>query len=260
MSFLRLGTSCVVVDDEGRVLLSQRGDLGTWVLPGGRLDRGERLADAALREVREETGIVAELIRLAGLVYVTRWRRMNVLFLARATGGTLSGRTRETRDNRFFPVDSFPSRAQHEDRARAVLNGDILLETVETPIHDYRRLRRRFAVRWVENLLRGRPEPRYPRFIVRATCVTGNNQLLSVRCDGSQAPWQALAARLGITAPLRWIGVGEAVDAGAIDFVFATNATAHQMSGSLSADHHEYIKRAREDGPVWSIPLRQSGG
>lgn len=244
-----------MLDDAGRVLLSQRGDLGTWGLPGGRLDRGERLADAALREVREETGITAELIRPAGLVYVTRWQRMNVLFLARATGGMLFGRTHETRDNRFFPLDAFPSGAQHEDWARAVLKGDILLKVVETPIHDYRRLRRRFAVRWVQNLLRGHPEPRYPRFTVRATCVIEDNQLLSARCDGSQAPWQALTAHYGITAPLRWIGIGEAIDTGLVDFVFAADAAARQGSDSLSADHHEYAERAREGGPVWSIPL-----
>lgn len=255
MSFLRLGTSCVVLDDAGQVLLSQRGDLGTWGLPGGRLDRGERLADAALREVREETGITAELIRPAGLIYVTRWQRLNVLFLARATGGMLFGRTHETRDNRFFPLDAFPSGAQHEDRARAVLKGDILLKIDETPNHDYRRLRRRFAVRWVQNLLRGRLEPRYPRFKIQAICIMNDDRLVSIPCDGTHAPWQALAAHYGITAPLRWIGVGEAVDTGLVDFVFAADAAARLASDNLSAYHHEYIKRARDDGPVWSITL-----
>ena len=58
MSFLRLGVQCVVIDDEERVLLSQRGDLNVWNLPGGRVDWRESLEAAAAREVREETGIV----------------------------------------------------------------------------------------------------------------------------------------------------------------------------------------------------------
>ena len=52
------------------VLLIRRGKpprLGEWSLPGGRIEWGERAADAALRELREETGVEAEL---AGLVDV----------------------------------------------------------------------------------------------------------------------------------------------------------------------------------------------
>jgi ADP-ribose pyrophosphatase YjhB (NUDIX family) len=56
-----LGVSVLMVDD-GRVLLVKRGNAplkGYWSLPGGHVEAGEALADAAAREVREETGIVA---------------------------------------------------------------------------------------------------------------------------------------------------------------------------------------------------------
>jgi 8-oxo-dGTP pyrophosphatase MutT (NUDIX family) len=48
-----------VFDDRGRVLLGKRADVGVWTLPGGIIDPAEQPADAAVREVYEETGIVA---------------------------------------------------------------------------------------------------------------------------------------------------------------------------------------------------------
>ena len=55
-----VGVAAAVFDAAGRVLLVQRGrppGAGTWGLPGGLLDLGEKLADGAAREVREECGI-----------------------------------------------------------------------------------------------------------------------------------------------------------------------------------------------------------
>jgi ADP-ribose pyrophosphatase YjhB (NUDIX family) len=53
----------------GRVLVAKRGrgaGKGLWSLPGGAVEPGERLAEAAAREVREETGVEAEIVGLAG--------------------------------------------------------------------------------------------------------------------------------------------------------------------------------------------------
>ncbi len=49
----------VVVDEKRRVLLGRRNDTGNWTLPGGIIDPGEQPADAACREIYEETGVVA---------------------------------------------------------------------------------------------------------------------------------------------------------------------------------------------------------
>lgn len=54
----------VVVIDEGRMLLVQRGRgilVGSWAIPGGKVRYGERLTDAAVREVWEETGLEVAL-------------------------------------------------------------------------------------------------------------------------------------------------------------------------------------------------------
>jgi 8-oxo-dGTP pyrophosphatase MutT (NUDIX family) len=48
-----------VFDGSGRVLLGRRADIGVWTLPGGIIDPAEQPADAAVREVFEETGVVA---------------------------------------------------------------------------------------------------------------------------------------------------------------------------------------------------------
>ena len=60
-------TVAFVTDDEGRVLLIQRSDNGDWALPGGGHDLGERIADTAIRETKEETGLDVEITGIIGL-------------------------------------------------------------------------------------------------------------------------------------------------------------------------------------------------
>ena len=67
-----VGVSTAVFRD-GRVLLAQRavGALaGLWSLPGGRVEFGERLEEAALRELQEEVAVEAEIVDFAGIVEV----------------------------------------------------------------------------------------------------------------------------------------------------------------------------------------------
>lgn len=62
------GVVCLRGDE---VLLIRRGRaprLGEWSLPGGRIEPGERAVDAALRELREETGVEAGIIGLVDVV------------------------------------------------------------------------------------------------------------------------------------------------------------------------------------------------
>jgi len=66
---VRLSVSAVVRSAPGgrEILLMQRSDNGHWGLPGGYLEAGESVQQAALREVREETGWTVDLGRLVGV-------------------------------------------------------------------------------------------------------------------------------------------------------------------------------------------------
>lgn len=89
----KLMVDIVIPDREGRVLLIRRASdpyQGSWALPGGFVDVGETVEQAAVREAKEETGLDVELSRLVG-VYSDpgrdpRSHNVSVAFLARAEG------------------------------------------------------------------------------------------------------------------------------------------------------------------------------
>ncbi|HET6187110.1 MAG TPA: NUDIX domain-containing protein [Trebonia sp.] len=57
----------IVVNDAGEILLIRRTDNGNWALPGGAIEMTESVADAAVRETLEETGIQVEVTGLFGV-------------------------------------------------------------------------------------------------------------------------------------------------------------------------------------------------
>ena len=95
---------------EGRVLLTKREDLPVWCLPGGGIEAGESLAQTAVREVREETGLVVEPLHLVGVYSRPRWRGggHEILFAARPVGGELLSTTPETVAGEYFDPDGLP--------------------------------------------------------------------------------------------------------------------------------------------------------
>lgn len=100
---LRVAAYAVITDDEGRVLLAlwHEGRPPAWTMPGGGLEPGEDPADAAVREVREETGFDVVLEELLGIhsYVIPAERRMatpkrplqalRIVYRARIVGGEL---------------------------------------------------------------------------------------------------------------------------------------------------------------------------
>ena len=79
------------------------------------MDDGESIAQAAVREAREETGLEVALTRLVGTYSLPRWLdggAHEVLFAARPAGGRLQKETRETLDARLFGLEELPEPLQ----------------------------------------------------------------------------------------------------------------------------------------------------
>lgn len=88
-----------VQDEDGRILMIHRTDNDKWALPGGAQDVGETIAQTAVRETREETGIAIEITGLVGIysdpAHVIAYddgevrQEFSVCFRATPSGGAL---------------------------------------------------------------------------------------------------------------------------------------------------------------------------
>ncbi|MFE3071992.1 NUDIX hydrolase [Streptomyces sp. NPDC059247] len=117
-----VAASAVVTDARGRILLQHRRDNGLWALPGGGMDMGESLPGAAVREVREETGLEVEITGLVGTYTDPRHiiaysdgevrRQFNVCFRARVVGGSPAV-SDESTEVRFVDPDDLADLPMH---------------------------------------------------------------------------------------------------------------------------------------------------
>jgi ADP-ribose pyrophosphatase YjhB (NUDIX family) len=106
----------VVTNTAGDILLIRRSDNQNWAVPGGAIELGESMVQAAVRETREETGIDCEITGLVGIytdpkhliLYTSNgevWQEFSIVLTARATGGTPT-RSSESSDVRWVPRES----------------------------------------------------------------------------------------------------------------------------------------------------------
>jgi 8-oxo-dGTP pyrophosphatase MutT (NUDIX family) len=117
-TLLFTGTRVLARDDAGRLLLIRRRDDGRWALPAGAMDLGESISACAARELREETGLIADSLTLVAMHTGPEFTRRNVfgdtyqffavVFRVDAWHGELIRSTDETVDAAFFPDDALP--------------------------------------------------------------------------------------------------------------------------------------------------------
>ncbi|WP_207345207.1 NUDIX domain-containing protein [Arthrobacter sp. E3] len=110
------GVRGVVFDAEGRVLLGERSDTGGWALITGILDPGEEPGPGLLREVFEETAVVAEIEQLLGVAAVGPVTFpngdvcdfLNIEFIARYVSGTARVNDDESLAVGWFAIEDLP--------------------------------------------------------------------------------------------------------------------------------------------------------
>jgi ADP-ribose pyrophosphatase YjhB (NUDIX family) len=104
--------SVLVFDERDRVLLVKHAEVDAWTTPGGAVEPEEMLADAAVREAWEETGLHVELLRVlavyAGPEFTTTYRNGDavsfamIVFEGRRLAGSLCADGKETLDVAYF--------------------------------------------------------------------------------------------------------------------------------------------------------------
>lgn len=98
-----LSAATIVLNDHMEILLI-KGPMRGWEMPGGIVEEGESLTDAAIRETKEESGIDIEVVKFCGVFQNVNKSICNTLFLAKPTGGILTT-SPESLEVGFFPIE-----------------------------------------------------------------------------------------------------------------------------------------------------------
>jgi ADP-ribose pyrophosphatase YjhB (NUDIX family) len=120
--------ACTICMLDGGVVLLKRGiepALGKWVFPGGFVDRGEAVPDAAIRETFEEAGLRVSLTGVLDVYSLSAYEVVVVVYAAEVVGGTLEARD-ESLEARAFPPEAIPW-------------GELAFESTHAALKDYLR-------------------------------------------------------------------------------------------------------------------------
>ena len=133
-----VGVGAIIIDGD-RVLLVKRAHppiQGQWSIPGGVLEVGEMVREAAIREAREETGLIVEPGELLGVydrvlrdpAKQVQYHYVLIDFLCRATGGQLQAAT-DAAEVRWFSREELPALNLAEDTQEVIQKGFARLKT-----------------------------------------------------------------------------------------------------------------------------------
>jgi ADP-ribose pyrophosphatase YjhB (NUDIX family) len=128
----------VAVPGPRGLLLIERADDGYWAMPGGMVEVGECFTEAAVREVREETGLEVAITGLVGLYsdpgHVTAYddgtvsQECSIVFRGREVGGTIRT-SDESRSVRYVPLPDMANLFMHPSMrlrvGHAVVDSDV---------------------------------------------------------------------------------------------------------------------------------------
>lgn len=138
-TLIGLGATTLVFNEKNELLLNLRTDTNTWGIPGGSMELYETIEDTAVRELKEEAGILAEQLELvtvlSGEEYFFEYPNGDkmctviVLFKVKNYVGEIKVSDNESKQLKFFALDNLP---KMESRAKAIidkiLNGNIKID------------------------------------------------------------------------------------------------------------------------------------
>lgn len=114
------GVAIIIFDENRKVLLQKRADVGLWGLLSGHVEPGESIKEAAVREVWEETGLDIRITRLIGVYsdpksQVFKYPNgitthfITTYFEGEVVGGQINASSPETLELRYFAIDDLPT-------------------------------------------------------------------------------------------------------------------------------------------------------
>jgi 8-oxo-dGTP pyrophosphatase MutT (NUDIX family) len=119
----------IVTNDQGEILMIRRTDNDNWAVPGGTIDLGESVTQAAIRETREETGITCEITGLVGIYtdpkHVIHYtsndevrQEFSIVLTARPLGGAPTPSEESSQVHWVDPIDVEVLEMDHSMRLR----------------------------------------------------------------------------------------------------------------------------------------------
>ena len=124
--------ACVIIEKDNKIVLLKRAmrpERGKWVMPGGYVDRGEKVEDAAIRETREECEIDIELKDLFGVYSYPGYLEVVIVYLAEYKSGILAAGD-ETTDITLIDIEEIPW-------------DNLAFESTKDALNDYYKLRKK---------------------------------------------------------------------------------------------------------------------
>ncbi|MDD3187544.1 MAG: NUDIX domain-containing protein [Bacilli bacterium] len=141
MPLFQNGSAIIVVNEKGDILLQHRTDRDLWCVPGGLQELGETFEEVAIRELKEETGLIVNEEDLILIKAVSGESRKNsypngdvvynntLLYMARKYTGVLGSNyeeivdrgngyfesSKESRGLKFFSLDTLPDNLMDQD-------------------------------------------------------------------------------------------------------------------------------------------------
>ena len=111
-------SAVILLNENNEVLLQKRSDNSLWAIHGGAIEVDESIEDAAKRELKEETGLIANSLELFKVYSGEKYHHIypnndevsiiDFIFVCKSYSGKLSPQKEEVLELKFFPLDNLP--------------------------------------------------------------------------------------------------------------------------------------------------------